>query len=189
MRKTFRLLPFILSIALITTIVSCGKEGPAGPAGAPGPAGPAGPSGPAGPAGPAGTANVIYSDWLDVPFQVVKNTAGDTLRWEGTITATKLDANILSKGEIKVFVNLNTAASPTVVALPIDALAFGFIVTPIFEVGKITLIGDDDWGTFTDQGSKYFQYRYVLIPGGTTARSVINWNDYKQVQKYLGLKD
>ena len=39
MRKTLRLLPHILSIALVVGIVSCSKDGPAGPAGATGPAG------------------------------------------------------------------------------------------------------------------------------------------------------
>ncbi len=36
-----------------------------------------------------------------------------------------------------------------------------------------------------------YQYRYILIPGGTSARMAksINWNDYKAVQAYLGLKD
>ena len=192
MRRTLQQLPFVLGMALITIIISCSKEGPAGPAGAAGPVGPQGPSGPAGPAGQPGTANVIYSDWLDVPFQVVKNSAGDTLSWQGSITASRLDANILSKGEIKVYVNLNTAASPTVVALPIDPFVFGFIISPVFQVGKITLIGDDDWGTDVNSSNqKIFQYRYILIPGGTTARTsnAINWNDYKQVQAYLGLKD
>jgi hypothetical protein len=178
-------------ITTITTSSKERKEGPAGPTGPTGPAGPQGPSGPAGPAGQTGTANVIYSDWLDVPFQVVKNSAGDTLSWQGIITATKLDANILSKGEIKVYVNLNTAASPTVVALPIDPFLWGIILSPVYQIGKITIVGDDDYGTFTDQGSKYFQYRYILIPGGTTARTsnAVNWNDYKSVQAYLGLKD
>ena len=63
MRKTLRLLPHILSIALVVGIVSCSKDGPAGPAGATGPAGPAGAAGAQGPAGQPGTANVIYSDW------------------------------------------------------------------------------------------------------------------------------
>lgn len=191
MRKTLQLLPFILSMALVTMIVSCGKEGPAGPAGAAGPAGPQGPSGPAGPAGATGTANVIYSDWLDVTFAPQKDTNGDTLSWQATITAAKLDANILSKGEIKVYVNLNTATSPTVVSLPIDALVWNAIISPVYQVGKIILIGDDDYSTFTQNNVKSLQYRYVLIPGGTTARmsSTVNWNDYKSVQAYLGLKD
>jgi hypothetical protein len=189
MRRTFKLLPYMLGMALITMIVSCGKEGPAGPAGAAGPAGPAGGSGPA---GPAGTANVIYSDWLDVTFVVQKDpNTGDTLSWLATINATKLDANILAKGEIKVYVNLNTAATPRVVPLPIDPFVWNAIISPYYELGKITLVGDDNYSTFTQNNVKALQYRYILIPGGTTARtsSQINWNDYKQVQTYLGLKD
>jgi len=191
MRKTLQLLPFVLGMALITTIISCTKEGPAGPAGATGPAGPQGPSGPAGPAGQTGTANVIYSDWLDVTFQVQKNTNGDTLSWQGTITAAKLDANILSKGDIKVYVNLGTAATPTVVSLPIDPFIWNAIISPVYQLGKITLIGDDNYSTFTSNNQKNLQYRYILIPGGTTARTgqQINWKNYKEVQAYLGLKD
>ena len=45
MRKTLRLLSYILSVALVIGIVSCSKDGPAGPAGATGPAGPQGASG------------------------------------------------------------------------------------------------------------------------------------------------
>jgi len=191
MRKTLQLLSFILSMALIMTIVSCGKEGPAGATGPAGPAGPQGPSGPAGPAGATGTANVIYSDWLDVTFQPQKDTNGDTLSWQASITAAKLDANILSKGEIKVYVNLNTPTSPTVVSLPIDPFVWNAIISPIYEIGKITLVGDADYSTFTQNNVKSLQYRYILIPGGTTARTSnqINWKDYKQVQAYLGLKD
>ena len=66
MRKTLRLLSYILSVVFVIGMVSCSKDGPAGPAGATGPAGPQGPGGPQGPAGQEpGTANVIYSDWTD----------------------------------------------------------------------------------------------------------------------------
>ena len=51
MRKTLRLLSYILSVALVIGLVSCSKDGPTGPAGATGPAGPQGPGGPQGPAG------------------------------------------------------------------------------------------------------------------------------------------
>jgi len=39
---------------------------------------------------------------------------------------------------------------------------------------------------------KYRQYRYILIPGSVNARvakPAVNWNNYKEVQAYLGLKD
>jgi hypothetical protein len=188
-KKSFHLLPYILGMALTAVIFSCGKEGPAGPAGAAGPVGPTGPTGPQGPAGQPGAANVIYSDWLDVTFLPNKNSNGDTLSWQATITAPKLDANMLGKGEIKVYVNLNTVASPTVVALPVDANVWGIILSPIYQVGKIILLADDNYSTEGQGTQKALQYRYILIPGGTTARSSINWNDYKQAQAYLGLKD
>ena len=43
----------------------------------------------------------------------------------------------------------------------------------------------------TTDGDTVRQYRYILIPGGvTTGRMrVVDWNDYKQVKAYLGLKD
>lgn len=183
MRKTFRLLPFILSIALITTIVSCGKEGPAGPAGAAGPAGPQGPSGPAGPAGATGTANVIYSNWTDtVTYGIIG--APDTIA--GALLAPKLTADILNKGEIKVYANLsnNPVTDPFVVPLPAYGgffLRSGGFVEVAFFTGEIDII--------SNRNIDGIPLRYVLIPGGATARSAIDWNDYKQVQKYLGLKD
>ena len=45
MRKTLRLLSYILSVVLVIGLVSCSKDGPAGPAGASGPAGPQGAAG------------------------------------------------------------------------------------------------------------------------------------------------
>ena len=199
MRKTLQLLPFVLGMALITTIVSCSKEGPAGPAGAAGPAGPQGPSGPAGPGGQPGTANVIYSSWLDVAFTPVKDTPTtgpiDTIAWTGRINATKLDTAILNRGEIKVYLNAGTSTSPFVAPLPLTDFVYYFLsiqsLNPYFSPGRIDLISTDNGSTETFQGAKYYQYRYILIPGGTTARTAgkVNWNNYKEVQAYLGLKD
>jgi hypothetical protein len=199
MRKTLQLLPFVLGMALITTIFSCSKEGPAGPAGAAGPAGPQGPSGPAGPAGQPGTANVIYSDWLDVKFTPIKDTPAtgpiDTVAWTARITASRLDTSILNRGEVKVYLNAGTSTQPFVTPLPLTDFAYYYLaigsLNPYFSVGRIDLISTDDGSTETFQGAKYYQYRYILVPGGTHARTnnSINWNDYKQVQAYLGLKD
>ena len=94
-----RLIPFAVFLSLI--IISCEKEGPAGPIGPAGPNGAPGPTGPSGPAGPAGTANVIYSEWLDITYDTVNNTAGETVFYVDTIQAPKLDAAMLANGEIK----------------------------------------------------------------------------------------
>jgi hypothetical protein len=40
-------------------------------------------------------------------------------------------------------------------------------------------------------GQKYWQHRYILIPGGTpTGRyAKINWDNYAEVKAYLNLQD
>ncbi|MDQ6845768.1 MAG: collagen-like protein, partial [Bacteroidota bacterium] len=98
-----------------------GDTGPAGPAGANGANGATGPTGPQGPKGDTGTANVIYSPWLDVAFladTVHNGTIIDTLGYYAHIAAAKLDTNILARGEMKVYLNLGSAATPHVVPLP-----------------------------------------------------------------------
>lgn len=192
--KTF-IIPCSLLVAITLFFAACTKEGPAGPAGAAGPAGPAGPVGAQGPKGDTGTANVIYSDWLDVSFTADTAHNGnviDTIDYSAVINAPKLTDAILSNGAIKVYVNVGTAVSPAVAPLPLDALLFQIIVSPIYQVGKINLIASDDASTFTTTSNqKAWQYRYILIPGGTPSSRManINWNDYNAVKAYLGLND
>ena len=190
MRKAIPFLPYILSMALVVSVFSCkkGDTGPAGPAGPAGSAGSAGASGPAGPAGPAGTANVIYSPWIDTakwkPDTVmVGSVVTDTLGFFANIRAPKLDLTMLNTGEMKVYVNVNTAASPVVFPLPYnDGSIF---IDPLFYLNNIQL--------YSNAQLTGIPFRYILIPGGTTsgraANNAINWNNYKEVQAYLGLKD
>jgi putative intracellular protease/amidase len=66
----------------------------------------------------------------------------------------------------------------------------GLSISPLFYLGNIEIYSNGDISTVTQDGVKYQQYRYILIPGGTAARKVqIDWKNYKEVQKYLGLKD
>lgn len=197
MKQKLFSMPYFLVIAAIMLLVSCkkGDTGPAGPQGPAGTAGTPGSAGPAGPAGPAGTANVVYSEWLTVAF----NAQTDPARYSANITAPKLVDSILTKGEIKVYLNYGTAASADVVPLPIfDPIYYTPALTlyPDFVVGKIVLTSNRNMGTFNNaSGEKVYQYRYILIPGGTTAGraatggKTIDWNNYKEVQAYLGLKD
>src|SRR4051812_8686716 len=69
--------------------------------------------------GHTGTANVKYSPWTDVTFSPAKNTAGDTVAWTATMNAPQITKNILDSGVVKVYVNVNTAADPYVVPLPV----------------------------------------------------------------------
>lgn len=185
---------FLTLIAVALLSVGC-KKGDTGPAGPAGPAGPTGATGAQGPKGDTGTANVIYSNWLDVTFDadtVHNGSIVDTVSWSTAIAAAKLTNSILSNGEIKVYVNLGSTTNPAVAPLPLDASAFGAIITPLFQVGSIVLISSDDVSTqLTTGNDKTLQYRYILIPGGTPSgrKATINWNNYNEVKAYLGLKD
>ncbi len=173
-------------------LASC-KKGDTGPAGAQGPAGPPGTPGTPGTIGPIGTANVIYTDWFDLAY----NAEVDPVKFIANIPAPKLVDSIISKGEIKVYLNSGSPTLPDVVPLPYyDPFYFtpAAVINPTFLPGKIILTSNRNMGTFNQDGEKRFQYRYILIPGATAGRAAqggktIDWNNYKEVQAYLGLKD
>jgi len=177
---------------LVVTVLfnSCAKTGPAGSTGATGATGAAGSAGPAGVPGAPGTANVIYSEWLDVKYvydTVHTGTKIDTVGTHADIPAAKMTLDILTKGEIKVYWNRGTVAAPAVFPLPyFDG---GDILNPYFTLQRIRILATDDFGTFTSTSGKTFQYRYILIPGAVTGRSIVNWNNYVDVKKYLNLQD
>ncbi|MEP6595936.1 MAG: hypothetical protein ABJA71_08305 [Ginsengibacter sp.] len=197
--KQKSLLCLFLSFLVLTVFFSCkkGDTGPAGPAGANGAAGAAGAQGAQGPQGPkgdTGVANVIYSAWLDVAYDadtVHNGAAIDTLGYFANITAAKLDSAIVAGGEMKVYLNLNTAANPTVVPLPYFNIYTNASIQPYFVVGAISLYADFDASTFTQNGLKGFQYRYILIPGRIAGRGtqLVDWNDYNKVKAYFNIKD
>ena len=177
----------VLSAALLFTACKKGDTGPAGETGA---AGATGATGTTGATGKTGSANVVYSAWMDITFQ-----AADSVTTVGTITAPKIVDSIIQKGEVKVYWNVNTASNPTIVSLPYhDAgILFGvpdLALIPLIKVGTIYLYSNYNLSSFTTTaGEKAFQYRYIIIPGGVSARSAVNWDDYSQVKSYLGLKD
>src|ERR1019366_3986196 len=186
--------PCILLVAVTMTIASCSK-GPAGPAGATGTPGATGSNGTPGAAGATGAANVIYSPWLNVKFQ-----GTDTTGWFAQITATKLVDSIINKGDVKVYLNVGSDStnSQLIFPLPItDILITGAIINPFYQSQIINIVSTADVSSDSLRGYHYFQYRYILIPGGTTALPVsvngtkksINWNNYNEVKAYLGLKD
>ena len=149
--------------------------------------------------GPAGTANVIYSAWQDVTFAINSNQTA----YVGVIAAPKIVDSIVQKGDVKVFMTVNPAglalsAGTTVTPLPYtlafftnDSTSVVYSVYPVVQAGKISLIGNYDFSTYTSttDSKKYWQYRYVVIPPGVSARSAVDWNDYAQVKEYFHLQD
>ena len=173
---------FMLAIAL--SVTAC-KKGDPGPKGDAGPAGPNGNTGAKGDKGDNGASAVSYSPWLDLTF--TEDTTNDI--FFNLITEPKITDDILSKGEIKVFWNFGSPADKFIVPLPFSG---NFSIQSFYTAGQIELDASTDVSSFTDaSNNKRFQFRYVIIPGGTALRTStkINWNNYEEVKAYLGLKD
>jgi hypothetical protein len=97
---------------------------------------------------------------------------------------------MLSSGEIKVYMNLNTADDPVVFPLPYFDGAV--IINPIFFTDTIALISTADASTVTEDGDTFLQYRYVLIPGAVLAAnqgSNVNLDNYADVKRLFRIKD
>lgn len=189
-RITTRISYVLLMVAAIS-FASCSKDGTEGPKGEQGDQGAPGPAGPGGAQGEPGTANVIYSGWLDVAFEAVVE-AGDTVAFDAVIAVPKLTQEMLNTGEIKVYFNVGSAAESIVFPLPMTDLFYGLLISARFYPNEIYMMANFDASTGLDENNqKVQQFRYILIPGGTAARTSksINWNNYKEVQAYLGLKD
>ncbi|RFS19698.1 hypothetical protein DVR12_21580 [Chitinophaga silvatica] len=194
MKFICRHLPTLLVFSFVFALAACSKDGAQGPAGPAGAQGPAGSAGAAGPKGDPGTANVIYSTWQNVLFDSTFIKNGKDSVWsgeyEGYISAPKLTADILTSGSVHVYMNFGTASNPVIAPLPY--VADSVYIGNIAAKGVIGIFANVDASSYyvgNNQTDIYFQYRYVIVPGGVAARSAINWKDYNEVKKALNLKD
>lgn len=200
MKRLKLISPLVLlsGLFLVMFMISCGKDGSDGATGPAGPAGPAGPTGATGPKGDAGSGsgsgNVIYSDWLDVPFMAdtihLANGKIDTIGFYATIDVPKLTLELLGTADVKVYVNTEDATDPVIYSLPYSD-ASGLNIRMTAYTKKIELYSEANVGTVIANGKKYLQYRYMIVPGNVEARSAapVNWSDYTAVKAYLGLKN
>lgn len=180
MKRSTLLSPFILlsGIFFVMFMISCGKDGATGPAG---------------PKGDSGAGTVIYSEWLDVPFKpdTIHTSQGaiDTIGFYAVIDAPKLTLALLSTADVKVYINSKDAGDPTIYPLPYNASGSSIQVSAYTQ--KIDLYSNFDAGTFSSNGKKYQQFRYMIVPGNDQARTTasVNWADYSAVKTYLGLID
>lgn len=200
MKKTlFRKPLALISIILFAfAIVSCSSDGADGADGAEGPKGAdgaAGPAGPAGPKGDAGSGSIIYSEWLDVAFKAdTVNLAGggvDTIGYYATVNAPKLTLDMINKADVKMFLNVSDKSDPTVYPLPYSNPRSGVYIEVISYEQNIQLYSNIEMSTYSRNGQKYQQYRYMIIPGSVTARqhSKVDWSNYAQAKKQLGFED
>ncbi len=195
MKQVLRCMPYALILSVVVCFMSCSKDGPQGPAGPAGTNGNQGPQGPKGDPGDPGSANVIYSGWLDVRFQgaqTVTNPDGtvDTVLYAAAINAPKLDSAVLANALVNVYINLGTASQQSIVLLPYTD-EFGTLIRYVAASKSINLISNGNPSTQTTTAGKRYQYRYVIVPGGVSARSAgsLDWKNYNQVRQALNLQD
>jgi hypothetical protein len=172
---------YLLAVALTVTACKKGDPGPQGEKGD------KGDTGGTGGKGDPGTANVMYSDWLDLGYSLDQASG----IYFTQIDEPRLTDELLTTGEVKVYINLGSAAEKVVSVLPYRSGTAQ--ITPFFLDQLIELDANVNASTATDPatGTKFRQYRYVIIPGGVNIRAEkkVDWNNYSEVKAYLGLKD
>jgi hypothetical protein len=177
--KSLKRTNLLAMAAALFLFPACGKEGPTGPEGPPG----------------SGTSAVVYSDWIDIKMKAdtIHLSSGniDTIGFYFTIAAPKITANVLAESDVRIFINTNSAADPTIYSLPYNGSS-GLYIEYSVSASAIDLYSNADVSTvMNNAGIKFQQYRYMIIPGGVNARKATNvdWSNYAEAKAYLQLKD
>ncbi|WP_257668963.1 hypothetical protein [Parapedobacter tibetensis] len=182
--KTLRSILSILFLSIL--ILSCKKEGPTGPQGEQGVQGEQGDQGDTGPKGDSGTANVIYSEWMPIDWNIID---GNTVK-RMDIDIPQITEEFLEDGGVPLFfVKSFDTAWP--VPMSRDNYSLYFLVS---EVGhELRFIAARITGLTGNINVNWVQkVRYVLIPGGMPAanlRAELDYHDYEAVKAHYGLKD
>jgi len=173
MKKSFKFLSTGILIASLIILNSCsssdGEVGPKGDTGA------SGETGAAGPKGDPGSANVIYSNWIPATF------TGSGSSYSASITVPKLTQEMLDKADIRVY----WTTENRVLTLPYAQVLSGtsYTVHQRFYVGKIELLA-----SYAITSAQSF--RYVIIPGGVTARKKpLSQMSYEEVKALYNIPD
>lgn len=184
-------------LILTTILVVCfaisaceGSEGPTGPQGPQGIQGPEGTQGIQGPQGEEGTANVIYSDWLDLDWNLVDEPDFKVMIIEDENTS----GDFRDSGALIMYYKIVDSEGTT-----------GIFLMPVIDTQTrfdYFLVVNEEAGIdgmavryYRDSGSDPLpeldgQIRYILLPGGIPAKMQSNFfNDYAAVREYFGILD
>jgi hypothetical protein len=190
MKTTMKFLTYSFLALIMVVSFSCSPED-----GADGAQGPAGTAGQDGINGQDGNANVIYSNWTgfdSTNWEALANEFSTEIR-NYPVTVNDLTQDIADNGVILVYIKFNGFPNTTI-PLPFTGNITGGI-NFLYYYSNVSLItlklanldGNGDPGIF---GAGNF-YRYILIPGGTLAKSTseINYKNmsYEEVMDRFGL--
>lgn len=201
------------------TTGATGATGATGQPGANGADGQPGAPGQQGAQGPAGTANVIYSAWAKpvdfdwslekIPADYTSQTSWDPGTSGGTVdarfytfNAPKVDQAVLDNGVILVYLK-TSGTNGKIRLIPLYSqdnvsgvnyrIEHGFHV--VLNKIRVYLTAISTTGISVDPHPKYTktsenEYRYVIIPGGTSARmKSVDYKDYNAVKNAYNLRD
>ncbi|MEG3659326.1 collagen-like protein [Arenibacter palladensis] len=193
MKTTF----FYCLLFMAALSISACSKGEDGEDGLPGPQGEQGIQGEQGPQGEPGTANIMYSDWMPI----VWNLSNTPYNKQMLIADERVTEEFINSGGIiLVYLKLSVAGGPTaMVPLPIinddDKLYFAYFKEDE-ETEGVAIIFDSLNNTdplpedYLDDG---YSLRYVLIPGGLDlsgkGEMKTDWDKmtYEQLAERLGI--
>lgn len=214
--KSFKASTSFFALVLLLSLASCEKEGPPGPAGAGGEqgprgemgaAGPKGDKGDKGPAGPKGatgakgatgpkgdkgdpgTANVIYSDWIDIEWDL------DTqLKNEMYLAVPQITREFLNGGVVLLYLKLYIQPydMDVVYLLPNEGTRFAVYANHPSGYSIIFTQPTPNPNILYRDLEKGYSIRYVLIPGGVNASSALknsDINDFHAVAAVLNIPE
>lgn len=140
----------ICNLLIIVLVFStCTKQGPSGP------------EGPVGPQGPPATNPVDYfsSGWVEVTFAFDEFSQS----YFGVIDTYTLTSNVLTFGDVRLFINIGTEENPALISLPYTEPS-GLFVNATFETGRISLFSNWDPSTIESDGQKYRLFKFLVSP-------------------------
>lgn len=184
---------FILTVllAILFTISACdGPEGPTGPQGSQGPQGEQGVQGALGEDGEDGTANIIYSEWMAINWNISDGTNVKQM----LISEPQVAKEFTNTGSLLMFARNATLDVNMAVALPFlqgnDYLYFYALNGhDTLNDGIVFVAESVDYSTPVKEFSNT-EIRYVLIPGGVPAKMPASfYEDYNAVKEYYGISD
>ncbi|MCX2682100.1 hypothetical protein OOZ15_19275 [Galbibacter sp. EGI 63066] len=134
-----------------------------------------------------GNANVMYSDWISIPVSEW-NELGPSLTI-AEISAPELTEDIIDQTTVMLYMQSFGSTKVLPLATPQISILFAFSIETISI--QISLSSGSISETTTGIDPEYYQYRYLLIPGGiqsdTLQSGKPDTNDYHAVCDYYDI--
>ena len=141
-----------------------------------------------GPPGEDGNANVQASDWFQFQLDYVNGT--DDYGYM-TVDIPNFQEFVDNGGAVMMFLRQSLGNEYIIHPLPYqDIFFFGLANVPSESVENSLVLFADDTNVSNYENNPELVFRYVLIPGNTTAKNGVNYTkmSYEDLMDYLGLK-